>query len=316
MGPGQGRYPSAPVAPRLGSAPHITAMPATGVASWDARLYAGLSMPRVPADTRAQLASALGEIGVEAEFFLRQVGALPGLAPHTHMRGEAFLSQLEAAGRRLSRASAALEVAAQSYLTALEAGFPGIPLEDASAAVWWPSAPPFTLPGEPIELRLRRCGYAYRHVVDAHLATNVEAVCEHLALVLHALTTLPPAGIAPAATLYQGLYELTSMLHGYLVPHHIADLDDRAPGLLSSIARLRTLDRTQDTSLASDIAWAREQCAFVQRVSAGPTQHGLRALFDRSPRQPWLAAALREWRETIAALERLQVGAASVTRRR
>ena len=315
MGPGQSRYPSAPVAPRLGPASRVTGMPAPLVAPWDARLYAGLSMPRVPADTRAQLASALGEIGVEAEFFLRQVGALPGPPPHAHVRGEAFLSQLEAAGRRLSRASAALEVAAQSYLTALEAAFPGMRPDDASAAVWWPPAPPFTLPGEPLELRLRRCGYAYRHVVEAHLATNVEAVYEHMALVLHAFTTLPPAGIAPAATLYQGLYELTSMLHGYLVPHHIADVNERAPGLLSSIARLRALDQAQETSLAGDIAWAREQYAVVQRASAIPTQYSPYDQSDRTARAPWLAAALREWRETIAALERLQVGDTGGARR-
>jgi hypothetical protein len=252
---------------------------------------------------------------VEAEFFLRQVGALPGPPPHTHLRGEAFLSQLEAACRRLSRASIALEVATQSYLTALESEFPGMPSEDASAAVWWPPAPAFTLPGEPIELRLRRCGYAYRHVVETHLATNVEAICEHMAFVLNALTTLPPAGVAPAATLYQGLYELASTLHGYLVPHHIADVNDRAPGLLSSIARLRTLDRTQDRSLAGDIAWAREQYAFVQRESARPTQYQLYTPSDRSTREPWLAAALREWRETIAALERLQGGGSGVARR-
>jgi hypothetical protein len=76
---------------------------------------------------------------------------------------------------------------------------------------------------------------------------------------LFALSSLPPIGVAPIATLYHGLDELLSALHGEIVPRHIlsGSGDPRYPGALASIGRLRNLDASGDTSLASDLAWAR-----------------------------------------------------------
>jgi hypothetical protein len=282
---------------------------------WDSRLYTGLRLSCVPGEVRRMLADALGEVGVEAEFFLLLVNGFPGAGAPSHARGEAFLLRLEAAAYRLRHAGAALEVAAQSYLTALEAGFPSVSLQMDNSDVWWPPFAGNALVGEPLELRLRRCGFAYRHVVAAHLASTVDAIAEHLALILHALETLPPAGVLPASTLYQGLYELTSTLQGYIIPNHVTDVNPQAPGLLSGIARLRQLDTEEDTSLRSDLAWAHQQYAYTSSVAEdGQGGPGM----DRAPSadaRRWAAIAAREWQETILALEYLRASHASAPSR-
>ncbi len=261
--------------------------------AWERRLYAGLRVACVPAEVRNALAEALGEAGVDAEFFLLLINGSPGAGPFTHATGQALLRRLEVAGQRLCRTASALELATQAYLTALEAGYPGVRMEGERAETWWPPFEGYMLPGESIELRLRRCGFAYRHVVAVHLASNLESIAEQLALVLHALETLPPAGVMPITMLYQGLYELSSSLQGYTIAHHITDLNQHTPGLLTGIARLRALDAREDTSLAADITWAHAQYTFAR--SAG-----------RADARGWAAAAAREWQNTIATLEHLQ----------
>lgn len=294
MGYGPGRAPHASPAQAHGG--HAAE---TAPSDWDGRLYTGLRVASVPAAIRQNLTHALGEAGVEAEFYLRLPRDLAASAAWSPGGGERFLGGLEASATRLTRVAADLEVATQSYLTALEEGYPDVRAESDQTDAWWPpfdGAAPAGESGEPIELLLRRRGFAYRHVVAVHLASNVEAIGEQMALTLHALGTLPPAGTVPASALYRGLYELSSALHGYVVAHHIADMNERTPGLLSGIARLRELTRREDTALDADIAWAQAQYAFVRDLTAR----------DAGRARPGADGALREWRETIAALEALR----------
>ena len=161
-------------------------------------------------------------------------------------------------------------MATQGYLTALEAAYPEVRAAPRDEA-WWPPFSGYTLGGEPLEARLRRCGFAWRHVVESRLPTHMEAILEQLALTVYALCCLPPAGVTPIWTLYNGLYELSSALHGDLVPRHIlgASGDPRYPGALGSVTRLRALDASGDTSLASDLAWAQTQYAAVSSGQTG-----------------------------------------------
>lgn len=280
--------------------------------TWDRRLYAGLRVSCVPAEVRATLAEALGNIGVEAEFFLLLVDSFPGPGAPSRPQGEVFLQRLEASVLRIQYAAAALEIATQSYLTALDAGYPNVRAESAHAEVWWQAFSYVGTGGEPLEMRLRRCGFAYRHVVATHLASNVEAIVEQMALTLHALNTLPPAGTLPAATLYQSLYELSSTLQGYVIPHHITDVSESMPGIYTNIRYLHALAAQEDTSLASDIAWAQAQYNYAQSIVASTSAthaSGPSNMPIRDTRQSALAA-VREWQEVLAALEMLTRGAA------
>lgn len=285
-------------------------------ATWDRRLYAGLRVSCVPVEMRATLAEALGNIGVEAEFFLMLVNAFPGPEAPSRSQGEAFLLRLEASVRRIQHAAEALEIATQSYLTALDAGYPNMRAESERAEVWWPAFSYADMGGEPLEMRLRRCGFAYRHVVGTRLASNIEAIVEQMALALHALNTLPPAGTLPAATLYQSLYELSSTLQGYVIPHHIADASESMPGIFTSIRYLHALAAQEDTSLASDIAWAQAQYNYAQSMvtattasrPAGPANTPI-----RDGRQSALAA-VREWQDVLVTLETLTRGAVAPRR--
>jgi hypothetical protein len=270
---------------------------------WETRLYVGVRVVAVPQDVRLQLAKAFGGIGVEAEFFLALVGgALQGWRG-THDQGQVFLLQLEAAGLRLLHAAAALEVATQSYLSALEGRFPGLAAMDDLAEPWWPPFAGYAIPGEPLELRLRRCGFAYRHVATTRLHTNAEAIAEQLALTLHALATLPPAGVVPTQALHQGLYELSAALQGDIIPHYVNDVSANTPGLLSGIALLRALDATEDTSLEADIAWAHSQL-----VLARSTHSQLRAMPPAAvpaATVQWAARAASEWQAIAETLQSL-----------
>jgi hypothetical protein len=279
-----------------GSAAHPTSVVPLRSVGWEKRLYEGLQIAAVPSETRASLIQALGELGVEAEHLLGLVETFPGEAGASEGAGEQFLAQLEAFAHRVVQLATPLEVATQGYLTALAAAFPELRSAGDEGEPWWPAFAGYTLSGEPLELRLRRCGFAYRHVVAVRLSATLEALAEQMALALHALGTLPPAGIVPASALYRGLYELSSALHGYVVAHHIADLNERTPGLLNGIARLRELTRREDTALEADIAWARTQYAFVRDLTTR----------DAGDARPGADGALREWRETITALERLR----------
>ena len=291
-------------------------IPAMAGGGWETRLPSALRLHGIARDVQAHEVAALGAAGVEAEFFLRLLRDFPGRDPraHTHAQGTAFLGQLEAWAYRLIAAGAALEVATQGYLAALDGAFPAASGTNGDADVWWPPLPPLVLGGEPLELRLRRCGYAYRHVVAVRLASTIETLAEHLAQLLQALLTLPPAGVLPAAALYAGLSELTATLQGYLIPHQLAGRDARTPGLLPAIARLRQLDATEPSTLASDIVWARAQYATAR---AAVTQ--ARAL-PRAPRgaarpAPLPPGVLREWQATIASLEALDSSPAGAMRR-
>ena len=274
---------------------------------WETRLPSALRLRGIPEDVQARMIAALGAAGVEAEFFLRLLRDFPGRGPFTRAHGTAFLTQLAAWANRVVAAGAALEVATQGYLAALDTAFPMLRAASATgddADVWWPPLPPLVLGGEPLELRLRRCGFAYRHVVAVQLASTVETVAEHLAQLLQALLTLPPAGVLPAATLYSGLSELTATIQGYLIPYHLVGRDTRTPGLLPAIARLRQLDMTDSPTLASDIAWAQAQYASAR---ATLTQARSAAKTMRVTMRPALPpGVLREWQATIAALEALE----------
>jgi hypothetical protein len=307
---------------------------------WEGRIFPGLAAPNVPSEARSAVAQALGAIGVEAEHFLGVVTAFtrrgPGV-PATRAEGERFLWRLEGSARRLAALAEAFELATQSYLAALEGAHPELrastdtrgDADEFEATAWWPPADLGLPSGEPLDICLRRCDYAYRHVVAAHLTTNVEAVGEELSLVLHALRTLPPAGVLPSSTLYAGLYELASGFQGHIVPHHLSDLSARTPGLLSGIVLLRQLDAREDRSLEADLTWARAQLAELEQVAAelpappaappgAGARRGLAGLFRRAPQaasagasaqaspRAWAARAEREWRETIAALEVLR----------
>src|SRR5262249_53540173 len=122
--------------------------------------------------------------------------------------------------------------------------------------------------------------------------------------------TLPPAGILPTSALYAGLYELASGLQGYTIPTHITAADEQRPGLLAGIPRLRALDAREDTALAADITWAREQYAFARSVQVGQATQlaaasGPAGTYADTRR--WMTAALRDWQDVLAALESLQV---------
>jgi hypothetical protein len=277
------------------TAVHAESSPAK--ADWESHLHAGLRMARVTGEARAALANALGAMGVEAEYYLSLLAGFPGSDGPSHARAELFLSRLEAAARRLYHAADTLEIATQGYLSALEAGYPGARSEGTEGDPWWPAPPDFELGSETIELRLRRCGYAYRHVVEVYLSTNISAIASQMKLVLYALTILPPAGVLPVSSLYQGLYELSSSFQGYIIPHHITELDARTPGLLTGIARLRQLDIQEDTSLQSDLRWAQSQLRSVQEFLQSPSLS--------SAQREWATTAASEWQQTVQLLASL-----------
>ncbi|MGZ3581960.1 MAG: hypothetical protein ACXWP6_04370 [Ktedonobacterales bacterium] len=290
--------------------------PQDTIATWDRRLYSGLRVNCVPAEVRAALAEALGNIGVEAEFLLMLVNAFPDPQAPSRQHGEAFLLRLEASAQRIQHAAEALEVATQSYLTALDAGYPTVRAESEHAEIWWQAFSYVGIGGEPLELRLRHCGFAYRHVVATHLASNVEAIVEQMALTLHALNTLPPAGTLPAATLYQSLYELSSTLQGYVIPHHITNTSESMPGIFTSIRYLRALTAQEDTSLASDIAWAQAQYNYAHSMLAAataPRSSGPANMPALDSRQSALAV-VSGWQEVLATLETLTRGTSSPRR--
>jgi hypothetical protein len=298
----------------------------TASAGWDARLYPGLHLATLPQETGDALAQALGTLGVEAEYFLglaRSLGdpAPPGTTPRE--RGERFLLAAEASVRRLLALAQPLELATQAYVSALERPSGGGRRLDGGD-VWWPATEAEFALGDPLELSLRRCGFSYRHCVAAHLAPNVEAIGEYLHLVLHALSTLPPPGIVPYATLSNGLDEIAATLQSHIIPHHIADLSRDVPGLLSGITQLYMLDATEGASIGADLEWARAQLAAARaeaqrlkeqpRSAAARQPGGLVGIVRRAlgvapaatRAAAWLAATEREWTETIAALQAIE----------
>lgn len=328
MGPVERRVPGVRVTAVTGVAAASASADATATMTaaripaasgdWETRLPAALRLVGVPTDVQVRMIAALGAVGVESEFFLRLLRDFPGRGPHTRAQGAVFLAQLTAWADRLIATGAALEAATQGYLAALDAAFPQLRALSATAGdadVWWTPLPSLVLGGEPLELRLRRCGFAYRHVAAVRLASTVETVAEQLAQVLQALLSLPPAGVLPAVTLYAGLSEMTATLQGYLIPYHLMGRDTRTPGLLPAIVRLRQLDASDTPTVASDIAWARAQyatarAALMQSRSA-PSAPARRA--TARPALP-LPGMLRDWQATLAALEWLAGSEATAAR--
>lgn len=280
--------------------------------SWERRLYAGLGLPGMD-EPQQSLARALGEVGVEAEFFLLLTGSDSSLAGGTRAVADRFLQQLEVCCVRISAAAAALEVATQGYLSALDARFPRARLADAAAEPWWPAFSGFALSGDSLEIRLRRCGYSYRHAVTARLGSNIEAIAEQLALTLHALHSLPPAGVLPIPALYHGLYELSSALQGHIIPHHITETAAGSPGLLASLDLLRALDQHEDHSVQADIVWVQAQLAQAREtlarlgVKRSPfaalarlgSKHAPMATPDTAA---WVARTIRDWEDALSQL--------------
>jgi hypothetical protein len=288
---------------------------------WETRLYPGLHLAALPQEVADTLAQALGTLGVEAEYFLGLPGLLEEpLTPGTAAReqGERFLLAAAASGHRLLALAQPLELATQAYVSALDRPSRGGG-RAADGDVWWPTEQDeFTL-REPLELSLRRCGFSYRFAVAARLTANVEAIGEYLHLVLHALNTLPPPGIVPNATLANGLSEIAATLQSHIVPHHIGDLSSDVPGLLSGITGLSELDATEGASISKDLDWARAQLASAraeaERLKAQHGRGGLGGMMRRAfggsasgrgTPAVWLAAAEREWMDTIAALQAIE----------
>jgi hypothetical protein len=86
--------------------------------------------------------------------------------------------------------------------------------------------------------------------------------------------------------------------------------DPRYPGALASVTRLRELDASGDTSLDSDLAWARAQYAAVSgsRTSFGPALINTSELNAARVDDARLLAAhaAYEWGHTIGFLEYLR----------
>ena len=272
--------------------------PAAG--GWDTRLYDGLRVSRIASDVRARLGAALGQIGVEAEYLLVLVTSFPGEARPTRTLGELFLSRLAPSLERLVEAAASLEAATQGFLVALDEAYPELRHARGWASAWWPTFTGYVAPGAPLEARLRRCGFAYRHVLESRLTAHLEAVIEQMALTRYALSSLPPAGVAPVPSLAQGLDELSSAMQGEIVPRHITGLsgDDRYPGALVAIDRLLALDAEEETSLESDIAWAR-----AQYIAARDAEAQIAAQSWQDQLRPVAAHDAYEWAATVGVLE-------------
>jgi hypothetical protein len=286
-------------------------------AGWETRIYPGVQVAGVSLAARSALASALGEAGVEAEYFLTLLATFPGPDEPSLELAEGFYITLEAWAARMVAAAAALEVATQGYLGELDARYPDIRDEsgagdvpgDVMAGAWWAPFPGYALTGESLALRLRRCGQSYRQVAVSRLPVLVEDIGEQMGLLLHALASLPPAGVAPVRALYQGLDELTIALQGDVAPRRIRDLSQDYPGLVTTVATLRASLITP-APIDADIAWARERLAELH-ADRNTEQRGLGArLFGGFRRKGGAAgasdSAAREWESVIAALVSLQ----------
>jgi hypothetical protein len=290
-------------------------------AGWETRIYPGVQVAGVSLAARYALASALGEAGVEAEYFLTLLATFPGSDQPSLALAEGFYIALEAWAARMVAAAAALEVATQGYLGELDALHPEIRDESSPrdvitgdmagivAGAWWTPFAGYALTGEPLALRLRRCGQSYRQVAVSRLPVLVEDIGEQMALLLHALAALPPAGVTPLRALYQGLNELTMALQGDVAPRRIRDLSQDYPGLITTLVTLRA-SLVTPAPIEADISWAREQVAQL-RADRKTQRRGLGArLFGGFRRKSDAARAsenaTREWESVIAALVSLQ----------
>jgi hypothetical protein len=276
---------------------------------WETHIYPGVQVADVSLAARSALASALGEAGVEAEYFLLLLTSFAGAdqpAPETAIH---LYNALEAWAARMTSVASSLEVATQGYLGELDMLYAELRNGSAGAGeVWWTPFSDCGIQGVPLALQLRRCGQSYRQVVESRLPALIEGICEQMAFLLHALDTLPPAGVAPLRALYQGLSEISLALQGDVALRRIRDLSPDYPGLITTIARLR-LQLANSAPIAADIAWAREQLAALRDAQpAKPRGFGAR-LFGGFGRKGAAAragdGAVREWEDVVAALGRL-----------
>lgn len=298
--------------------------------TWDIRLVRGMAGMGAPVEVTDTLVTVLGALGCEAEYGLSFLYSSATVPQPTPAQGELWLRQCYQLGQRLARLSADLEVALQAYLDALVAIEPALAtvLEnpthrkretnpkadswiarfDATPDVWWPERGEIAVAGEPIELWLRRAGFAYRHTVTVGLPGHVETLTDTLGLILHALQTLPPRGVLTRESLYLGLQALATEVVGDLVPHHIYDLDGRHIGMLTGITTIMRL-AAEPASLDGDIIWARGELARARlalqgqghRAAAATGGHITRPLAHRTGNL-WARQLIAEWERTIAQL--------------
>jgi hypothetical protein len=274
---------------------------------WETRIYPGVQVAGTSLAARSALASALGEAGVEAEYFLLLLASFPGRDLPAPAAAERLYTALEAWAARMVTVAASLEVATQGYLGELEALHPELH-EGRGAGVldaWWSPQAGDAPAGEPLALRLRRCGQSYRQVAESRLPDLLKGISEQMALLLRALGALPPAGVAPLRALYQGLNEMTLALQGDLIPRRIRDVGLDHPGLVTTVSRLRAQLLTP-APIEADIAWARERLAEA-RAGQQSRSRGLGArLFGVFGRKDSAAqsrdGAVREWEGVVAAL--------------
>lgn len=286
--------------------------PATSaLAGWETRLASGLAVPGVPTEARSPLVGALGMAGVEAEYLLalaRSLHTNTASPAQARTRGEAFLTALEAVGHRLIATARRVELAVQTYLAALAASHADVRAQAEVAPPWWGPADAALWSGVAVEADLRRHGFSLRQVAGARLGETVEALSERMALTLHALATLPPAGVLPVAALAAGIYQLAELWQDDIADHLVRDLTPTYPGLLTAIARLRAEDASMGSSLDDDLTWAREQCAAAQAVAVQQNQRVEGSMVTAAERAAMVNESVRAWQETVTLLERLCAG--------
>lgn len=296
-----------------------------GASAWESRLVQGVVSMGVASEASDGLISAFGALGCEAEFGLSLIQAMAELRNPSRGQGEHWLRQCAALAQRLTRVAAEFGVATQAYLDALVAVEHATQREmitgqahdawaarfDSTPDVWWPERGDIALGGEPIEMWLRRAGFAYRHSVSIGLPGHIEALGDALGLVLHALRTLPPGGILSRASLHLGLSTLAAEIEGDLVPRHILDLNDRHVGLLTGIATLLRFAAIDRTGVEGDIIWARGELDRARATIVGsfPATGGPRV--TRPLTTPtgnlWARQIVVEWEGTLVQLEAIRV---------
>ncbi len=291
---------------------------------WDQRLMQGFVMPGVPEDTRALLVTALGALGCEAEYGVSLLRVPLHTPRPTRVEGEQWLRQILHLSQRLTRVSIEVEVAVQSYLGALalvdqrrDVATPtGTHLAaddwstrfDATPGTWWPAAGAIMIEREPIEIWLRRAGFAYRHTVTMGLPDHIESLDQTLTFIMHALRTLPPGGVLTRDALAISLLTLSTEIEGDLVPHHLHDLDARHVGLMTGIAAMLRLTPPMGAKISADVAWSRGE---LRRVRATAVDHherhgGTTRPLSESKGGNWAGQLVAEWESIIAVLEGLQ----------
>ena len=289
--------------------------------TWDVRLVRGVAMLGIAPECSDALVATLGALGCEAEFGQSLLRISAEMPRPTRAQGEHWLRQCYGLCQRLSRLSTDFEVAAQSYLDALDLldARPSAPPPvtasgqrhghdswsaqfDATPDVWWPERGDVALESEPLDIWLRRAGFSYRHIVMLGLPEHFEALAEALGLVLHALQTLPPSGVLARASLTLGLQTLSSTFAGDLLPHHMQDIDQRHVGLLTGLATIARLDGNA-ANIEHDIAWAQAELARAREMLTGKRGVG-RVTRPLAPvtGNLWARQLVDEWERTVAQL--------------